>query len=128
MIATAPGWIVDTGIIAGSTTAVIALLTAFVKSRIGQWVIRKISEDMREHRRQEMQELIAPVLAELRPNGGSSFRDEVNRFIAYQHDWNHTQKNDLAAVRGFVHLNTDRIDRIELDVKRVLVQTEGDTE
>ncbi len=128
MFATAPAWIVDAGVIALSTTAVLTLVTMFVRSRIGQWVIRKVSEDMREHRRAEMQAMIDPVLAELRPNGGSSFRDEVNRFIRYQHDKNHDQDNTLASIRGFVGLNTDRIDRIENDVKRVLVQTEGDNE
>ncbi len=83
MLAQIPPWIHDAGALAAAILAVFALMTAGLRSRPGRWVVRKIREDMAHARREEMTALLEqslqPVMAEMQPNGGSSWRDEVRR-------------------------------------------------
>lgn len=128
MIASVPGWIQDAGVIAASVTAVIGLLTIFVRSRPGRWAIRLIREDHAEQRRQQITEVLdetlpkylAPILHEVSPNGGKSMKDSLDRvdrdlqaFIAYQHDVNHRAANEMTAAVGLARTNMHRIEALE---------------
>lgn len=98
--AAVPEWVTDVGVYAATLTAVITALAAGSKTRPGRWLLRAVveaNEFVREHlearrRRRWVAQLdelmpryLAPVLAELRPNGGSSFRDEVRADRAIVH-------------------------------------------
>jgi hypothetical protein len=82
-------FIITAGAVAAALTAVITLLSLLYRSPVGKWVTRNIREEASERRRSDVTEILdellpvylSPVLAELRPNGGSSFRDQVNAFM-----------------------------------------------
>ena len=79
------------GIYAAASTTVIGLIVTLYKwSWFRDRFITPIISD-NEHRRaarirevleESLPGLLQPILHELRPNGGSSFRDDVNKFMA----------------------------------------------
>lgn len=78
-------WIVEAGQIALAITAVVTLVALVLCSPVGRWLVRQVREDAEEHRLQQMRRMLdvtmpgylAPVLYELRVNGGGSFRDQI---------------------------------------------------
>lgn len=78
-------WIVEAGQIALAITAVVTLVALVLRSPVGRWLVRQVREDAEEHRLQQMRRMLdvtmpgylAPVLYELRVNGGGSFRDQI---------------------------------------------------
>lgn len=120
VVAEVPTWIHDAGVLAASVTAVVTALTIGTRSRLGRWVVRKIREDMAKARRDEMGALLdvalAPVMAQLLPNGGSSFRDEVRR--------------ELSATRSRIDALVVRVDAGERDRSELwrIVERQVDTD
>lgn len=120
VVAEVPTWIHDAGVLAASVTAVVTALTIGTRSRLGRWVVRKIREDMAKARRDEMGALLdvalAPVMAQLLPNGGSSFRDEVRR--------------ELSATRSRIDALVVRVDAGERDRSELwrIVELQVDTD
>lgn len=92
MLGSAPPWVIDIAVIAGAITATLAAVGALLKTPMGRWVADAFDavHDRVEERRRErwsvyLDELlprhIAPVLYELRFNGGTSFRDGITKEV-----------------------------------------------
>jgi len=85
MIGAVPPIITDAGVVAGAVLAVIAVLTAGVRSPVGKWVVQNIRDDLDRHRRTEIREVLdeaipchmRPILYELQTNSGGSMKDHV---------------------------------------------------
>lgn len=112
MIAQAPPWLLDASIWAGACVAILTfakVLTGFAPVR---WIWKRlvhdpVQEGLRSVVQEEVQPMLQEALAELRTNGGSSFRDvvEQNRtdlkeFMAYQHQRNHDLINQGMGNQG----------------------------
>ena len=90
MFATALDVATAVGIYAAASTTVVGLLVSLYKwAWFRDRFITPIIHD-NEHRRaarirevldEALPEFLGPILHELRPNGGSSFRDDVNKFM-----------------------------------------------
>lgn len=102
ILAAAPGWVVDGGVIVGALLTFTTFMGAVFRSRPGRWLAREVGKDIegwvesiaervierdREHVDDRVDARIdevlpahlQPVLHELRANGGGSFRDDVMR-------------------------------------------------
>jgi hypothetical protein len=102
---------VDVGIYAAATTTVIGLLASLYK---WAWFRTRFIDPIREdseHRRADrirhvleeaLPGFLQPILHELRPNGGSSFRDEVNTFMAATKDEQENLRQDNIRLSNMV--------------------------
>lgn len=103
-------FILTAGAVAGALVAVLTLLSLLYRSAVGQWVTRNIREEASERRREDvtfiLDELLpvylAPVLAELRPNGGASFRDTVNAFMAESRSYQQFTLNEIDRIHTII--------------------------
>lgn len=80
MLAAAPQVVIDAGAIAGSLTACGLLLAGIWRIPVVRrlWV-RNVTEPRDERLKEVVRAVVDPIIAELRPNGGSSLRDAVDR-------------------------------------------------
>lgn len=97
MLAAAPQVVIDAGAIAGSLTACGLLLAGVWKIPLVRrlWA-RNVTDPRRERFREDVRAVVDPIIAELRPNGGSSMRDAIDR-------------QELRLARVEKHLNLDPV-------------------
>lgn len=84
VLAAIPRVLQDVGAAAAALTATLLFVGLVWRSRPMRWVWRRLVAEpfaswFRAQIAHEIEPRIAEVRAELRPNGGSSFRDEMNR-------------------------------------------------
>lgn len=81
-LAEVPSLLVDVGAAAGALTALVLFVGLVWRSRPARWLWRTlVAEPFSEWTRAQVTHVVEPMVAEVRqevrPNGGSSFRDEV---------------------------------------------------
>lgn len=146
MFGAAPGWVVDGAVIVGALLTCMTFVGALSRSKPGRWLAREIAKDVRhwigdvaeetatialeKHRDERIAEMVevldehlpaqlAPVLYELRANGGGSFRDatvqrldevsrRLDRFYVFM-DESTMDRADLRRVVGEIQTHLDRV-------------------
>jgi hypothetical protein len=124
IIAAVPEWVLDAGAVAGVGIAIVTVLTLGYRLPPVRWLVRAIREDMAEHRcaeittvlDQRMPGYLTPILYELRPNGGLSFRDRVMGELA-------EGRRDRAEIRRRLD---EEIARVK-DVEQEVIANRGET-